>query len=147
MVRKIIWVITFLFISNNVFSQSSLITNYLAGAFDGTAETLKWHYNDFTAVFPNNNPQYWYVTKSWTNKYKNGDYNQGPKFPGSTTMFVWTTDGYHINRFGRNTMFVCTLTLYPRKKKNWKRYVLDAATHTAAYHLGFWTTYEVIFNN
>ena len=145
MAKKIIWVITFLLISINVFSQSSLITSYLAGAFDGTSETLKFHYNDFTNVFPNNNPKYWNINQSWVNKYKNGDPNQGPKYFGSTTFLVWTTDGYHSMRFGRNTMIALTFTLYPRKKRNWKYHLFEAAKHTAAYHAGFWTTYEILY--
>lgn len=39
---------------------------------------------------------FWDVSTSWKNKYKNGDANQGPRFPGSTTIFVWLTDGWHL---------------------------------------------------
>jgi len=39
---------------------------------------------------------WWAGHESWINKYKNGDKEQGPKFPGSTTVFVWVTDGWHF---------------------------------------------------
>lgn len=33
---------------------------------------------------------------AWVNKYKNGSVHAGPRFPGSTTIFVWLTDGWHL---------------------------------------------------
>lgn len=35
---------------------------------------------------------------SWRNKYKNGDPSQGPRFFGSTTFLVWTTDLWHLSK-------------------------------------------------
>ena len=39
---------------------------------------------------------YWDKNISWKNKYKLGKKEDGPAFPGSTTIFVWTTDGWHL---------------------------------------------------
>ncbi len=39
---------------------------------------------------------WWSEHKSWINKYKNGDPNQGPAFFGSTTFLVFMTDGWHF---------------------------------------------------
>lgn len=126
--------------------SSSLIATFLSGAADGTAETLVHHYYKFNEVFPNNNPQYWNPDLSWTNKYKNGDINQGPKFFGSTNVLVWTTSGYHMTRFARNTLLVTAITLHPfKEKKKLKYHLIDIALHTAAYHAGFKTTYNLIF--
>ena len=36
---------------------------------------------------------------SWTNKYKGGDARNGPKFLGSTTVFVFVTDLWHFSDF------------------------------------------------
>ena len=36
---------------------------------------------------------------SWLNKYKNNDPKQGPKFIGSTTVFVFVTDLWHFSQF------------------------------------------------
>jgi hypothetical protein len=114
-----------------------LATSFLAGGFEGMAEVLQHHYYDFNAVFPNANQQFWNASISWKNKYKNGDYTQGPKFPGSTTIFVWTTDGYHLMRMNRNVMMFTTFVFHPREKKKFKHYLLDGLMHGAAYSLGF----------
>lgn len=120
---------------------------YVAGIFDGTAETLKFHYSNFSRVFPNSNPNYWNPQISWTNKYRNSNYALGPKYFGSTTFLVWTTDGYHMMRFGRNTMFLCTVISLSREKKKLKHLLFDAVLNSSAYHLGFWTSYETIFKD
>lgn len=123
----------------------SLLTSALSGGFDGTAETVKSHYSSFKRTFPNADPAYWDMEVSWVNKYKNGDPNQGPKYLGSTTFLVWTTDGYHFTRFGKNTMMLTTLVIHPREKKKFKHYLLDIAIHTVAYQIGFHTTYNLLF--
>jgi hypothetical protein len=41
------------------------------------------------------NQQYWNPVLSCRNKYKNGNKEEGPKFFGSTTFLVWTTDAWH----------------------------------------------------
>ena len=67
-------------------------TMFMAGAFNGVSQDLLFHYNEFESTFPTANAQFWNPELSWTNKYKNGDPLQGAKFPGSTTIFVGTTD-------------------------------------------------------
>lgn len=37
--------------------------------------------------------------QSWKNKWKNGDPKQGEAFPGSSTVFVFVTDGWHFFQF------------------------------------------------
>ena len=39
---------------------------------------------------------FWSKSAGWTNKYKNNDPQQGEKFLGSTTVFVWLTDAWHL---------------------------------------------------
>ena len=48
------------------------------------------------SVFSKLNPLFWNPNESWRNKYKNGDPSQGPKFLGSTSIFAWTTDAWHL---------------------------------------------------
>lgn len=116
-----------------------------AGAFEGTAETLKWHYHEFEAAVPGANAEYWNPEISWRNKYRDGIPENGPKHFGSTTFLVWTTDGYHLMRTGRNLMFGTTLFLTPRKDSNWKTQLLRVAVYTLAYQAGFHLTYTVAF--
>ena len=56
----------------------------------------------------------------WHNKYEGGIPAQGPDFPGSTTVFVFVTDAYHlfgaIDRWDTAIGFVLlTLALYNSK--------------------------------
>lgn len=39
---------------------------------------------------------YWVKSKSWVNKWKNGDPKQGEKFWGSSRWFVLFTDAWHL---------------------------------------------------
>ena len=49
-----------------------------------------------SSVFKNLNPLFWNKSVSWKNKWKNGDQAQGEAFPGSSTIFVSLTDGWHF---------------------------------------------------
>lgn len=49
---------------------------------------------------------------SWRNKWKNGDPKQGENFPGSSTMFVWTTDLWHFAQSFMITFFCLAIVFY-----------------------------------
>ena len=49
---------------------------------------------------------------SWKNKWKNGDPGQGEKFPGSSTIFVWTTDLWHFSQSFMISFFVLAVIFY-----------------------------------
>lgn len=125
----------------------SYITTFLAGAFEGTSETLKWHYYEFEEAFPNANSQFWDPKYSYQNKYKNGITAMGPKFFGSTSFLVWTTDGYHMSNFGRNSLLFTTLVIHPREKKKFKFYMVDLLAHLLIYKAGFHLTYDIAFKS
>lgn len=42
---------------------------------------------------------YWSKSESWTRKWKHGDRNLGEAFPGSSTVFVFITDAWHLAQF------------------------------------------------
>jgi len=116
---------------------------FLAGVAEGTAETLKWHYNQFPESA---NPDYWNPELSWTRKYKNGDSAQGEAFFGSTTFLVWTTDGYHLARTVRNVSAMFGILLTPDMKgQRWYIYVIKAMMYSVAYTSGFHLSYSLIF--
>lgn len=119
---------------------------FVAGAMEGTAETLKWHYHKFERVHPNANADYFDPSRSWVNKYQNGDPLQGPKHFGSTTFLVWTTDGYHLARTMRSTLILSAILTAPDLKgQRWWVYLAKAAMYTAAYTAGFHLTYTLIY--
>lgn len=127
---------------------------FLSGMLDGTIESINYHYdNGFKPQAADANDQFWNPELSWKNKYKNGDPSQGPKFFGSTSAFVFTTDAYHALRTSRNVLNTFTLVYYmngrgsekkPFKKK-WKKIAMDALVLTAIRSIGFYTTYNMLF--
>ena len=121
----------------------SMSTMFLAGAFNGASQDLLFHHDEFEATFPNTDPQFWDPEISWTNKYKNGDPLQGARFPGSTTILVGTTDGYHAMLSSRDIMIVTSIAL-SSKSRSWKHFLKKTAAYTIAYGAGFHLTYRTI---
>lgn len=66
----------------------------LAGAAKGAMDTLQFHFS--ASIFARMNWDFWKPDLSWRNKYKDRDPAKGPRFPGSTTVFVSLTDGWHL---------------------------------------------------
>lgn len=48
------------------------------------------------SIFKNLNADWWDPKKAHKNKFKNGIYNQGPKFSGSTSVFKFWTNARHL---------------------------------------------------
>ena len=151
--NKILSIILFLLVSISCFGQKrefrlieeipSMSTMFLAGAFNGVSQDLLFHYNEFETTFPNANTQFWDPEISWRNKYKNGDPLQGARFPGSTTILVGTTDGYHAMLSSRDIMIVTSIAL-SSKSRSWKHFLKKTAVYTLAYGAGFHLTYRTI---
>ncbi len=85
-----------------------------AAMCNAVMDTLVHHWED--SIF--NNPdaydeQFWNPQLSDLNKYKNRDPEQGEKFWGSTTFFVWTTDAWHRFQFymlsGIGSALICAM--------------------------------------
>jgi hypothetical protein len=122
-----------------------LLLCILSGAFDGLAETLKWHYSQFNSRFADANPAFWNPAISWTNKYKNGDYLQGEKFWQSSRAFVFTTDGYHFSRFLRNISIISAIAFNVFLTGVWWQHMTLFAGVYLAYTIGFSIIYDLIF--
>lgn len=127
----------------------------VTGMIDGTIESINYHYEDgFKLRCPKANDQFWNPAVSWKNKYKNNDPAQGAKFSGSTNVFVFTTDAYHLLRSTSRTVNGLTLAYYIHqsreekalaKKKKWLRIAGDFLALTAIRTLGFHVTYSWLF--
>jgi hypothetical protein len=127
----------------------------VSGMLDGTIESISYHYdNGFKNRFPKINNQFWDPSISWKNKYKDGNSQLGPKFTGSTNMFVCTTDAYHMLRTSKRSIDTFTLAYYVNKscseknsnRKKWKRVATDFLVLTAIRCVGFNLTYAVLFS-
>ena len=121
-----------------------LCLTFTAGMFEGTAEALKFHYSNVDQKLSLND-NFWNPEISWRNKYKNGDPGQGERFTGSSTTLVWTTDGYHAMRFGRNTCLITGITLKIGDRQRWWKYFIELIAFYISYQVGFTITYDIIF--
>ena len=128
---------------------------FVSGMLDGTIESINYHYDrGFKRRFSNAGDQFWNPALSWKNKYKNYDFTQGPKFTGSTTVFVCATDAYHLMRTAKRGVD-CLATVYymnktyaerkTEKRKKWKNMAKDFFILTAIRCVGFHCTYSVLF--
>jgi len=64
----------------------------IAGISKSIMDTINFKYEQ--SIFKGKE---WFNPKeSWKNKYKDRDPSKGPAFPGSTTIFVWLTDAWHL---------------------------------------------------
>src|SRR6185437_411606 len=130
-------------------------SSFISGMLDGTIESISYHYdNGFKKRFSKVNDQFWNPAISWTNKYKNNDPCLGPKFMGSTNMFVCTTDAYHMLRTTKRALDALTLAYYINKTctdkvtpkgKRWKQVAKDFLIVTAIRCVGFNLTYSLLF--
>lgn len=82
-----------------------LLMFFLAGIAEAHMDTLQFHF--YRSRFSSFNHSFWNPEISWKNKYKLNDPRYGAKFPGSTTIFVFITDGWHLMKFFRN-IFIFT---------------------------------------
>jgi len=73
----------------------SILLMFFAGICNSIMDVLKTRFNK--SVFQGKKPSNWIdPALSWPNKWKNGDKSQGEKFIGSSTVFVWITDLWHL---------------------------------------------------
>ena len=61
-----------------------------------------WYKSIFSVNPRRYNENFWNPYFSWKNKYSNVE-TKKPKFPGSTTIFVFLTDAWHLFKFVKNT--------------------------------------------
>jgi hypothetical protein len=84
----------------------------LASISEAIMDKLQFHYHK--SIFKQNPVKYdqafWDASLSWQNKYKEGSMTE-PKFYGSTTLFVFTTDAWHLFKFLRNVFLFIGLPL------------------------------------
>lgn len=122
---------------------------FMSGASDGMSQTLAFHYQYFQNDYPSANQNYWNPDSSWYNKWENGDPAQGENFIGSSTVFVWTTDAYHLFRTISKTSLVSGISfgtlININDNKNWWIYITDFVLYSVAYSAGFHLTYSLMF--
>lgn len=120
-----------------------------SGLMDGLNEVLHTHYSLFQARFPNANPGWWNPAISWENKWKidaDGSVMVGfDRFPGSSNVFVFVTDGYHATRAADHLFLYAGIALNIGERKRWTHYAVDVVFHSLARSIGFNAIYHIAF--
>ena len=75
-----------------------LACQIIGGWANSVMDTLAHHYSS-SKFSDKTNQLWWNPSISWRNKYKDGDPKKGPKFFGSTTFLVFTTDAWHFYKW------------------------------------------------
>jgi hypothetical protein len=75
-----------------------LLAVALSAIFNAAMDTLMFHFSQ--SIFNGNRPEFWDPAISWRNKYKDYPRDKRERFWGSTTFFVWLTDGWHLMKEG-----------------------------------------------
>jgi hypothetical protein len=86
----------------------TILFSILAGIFNASMDVVSFRWEkSFFFKRLNKYSQFFDPKVSWKNKYKNGDHEQGERFPFSTTVFVFLTDWWHLAK----TLMIISFTL------------------------------------
>jgi hypothetical protein len=79
----------------------------LAGICNAVMDVLAFKFK--RSIFKNLNESYWNPAKSWRNKYKSKNPILGEAFLGSTTVFSFLTDAWHLFQFLSNSFLALSV--------------------------------------
>lgn len=90
----------------------SIIFFILAGIANAVMDKIVFHWG--RSIFKDTKFEQWANPKvSYKNKWKNNsNSSNGERFPGSSTIFVWTTDLWHFAQSFMITFFVLGVLFY-----------------------------------
>jgi hypothetical protein len=77
---------------------------------EAAMDTLQFHYDKSIFNQAKYNQTFWNPIISWKNKWKDDTYKT-EKFMGSTTIFVFVTDAWHLLKFIKNSFIFIGLPL------------------------------------
>ena len=117
---------------------------FFAAACKGICDSLQFHYDtSFAAEYENE--QFWNPQVSYKNKWEGGMKANGERFPGSSTVFVWTTDAWHLFQTVQYALIRLAVTLLlvlpfsiTREPRLWHSVAVYAAlwvVQAAGFHL------------
>lgn len=118
----------------------SIALTFLSGMADGT--------RDASIFYHIKNGGYFDGRESWRNKYRNGDYQQGPAYFGSTNILAWTTDGAHLMSTVGHTADAWAFVMKPNdNNRRFGHLLLQATAMMAARSAGHFLMYSIVIPN
>lgn len=86
-----------------------LVLVLIVGFSKGLEDGLNFHPDKYPLL---SNRPFFNRKTSWKRKWKNGNKKEGEKFLGSSTIFVFVTDYFHLSQFVRITSLVLIATMF-----------------------------------
>lgn len=83
-------------------------------------------------------PDWWFNQDSWKLKWEGGDPEQGERFFGSSTVFVWTTDAWHFFGMLRNFAMIFAIVFYQKIFTWWIDAILFWTIHNLIFSIAYW---------
>jgi hypothetical protein len=113
-----------------------------AAVSESIMDKIQFHYDK--SIFKNSkyNQLFWNPIESWKNKWKEDLKTE--KFIGSSTLFVFTTDAWHLFKFFRNTSLFIGLPLIAIGDMN---VILSAVIARVLYGLTFTLSFDKLLVN
>jgi hypothetical protein len=113
-----------------------------AAVSESIMDKIQFHYDK--SIFKNSkyNQLFWNPIESWKNKWKEDLKTE--KFIGSSTLFVFTTDAWHLFKFFRNTSLFIGLPLIAIGDMN---VILSAVIARVIYGLTFTLCFDKLLVN
>ena len=113
-----------------------------AAVSESIMDKLQFHYDKSIFKNPKYNQLFWNPIESWKNKWKEDLKTE--KFIGSSTLFVFTTDAWHLFKFFRNTSLFIGLPLIAIGDMN---VILSAVIARVIYGLTFTLCFDKLLVN
>ncbi len=96
------------------FGSAIAVLLFLAAVSNSVMDVLQFRYSASVFAKPPFQQQFCNPQLSWKNKWKNGNPAEGESFLGSSTIWVFTTDAWHLAQFCMFTFFelIVVVTYY-----------------------------------
>jgi len=116
----------------------------LAGVCNAIMDNTLFHY--YKSIFRGSRFEQWADPEiSWKNKWKNGDILQGERFPLSSTVFVWTTDLWHLSQSFMISFFVLSAIFYS-PIISFDNYIIEVVVSLVILKAAFSITFELFLS-
>lgn len=111
---------------------------FVSGVSSGFEEVVKFKYTAFDSKFSIKNDQWWDPSISAKNKYNSS-------IPFSTSLMVWTTDSYHMFRFGARLPLFISIGISLNEKNNFWKITKKTLICYGLNRAGQYLIYDLIF--
>lgn len=103
---------------------------FAAGYSTGWREEVIYHPNQLFRQYPNLNRKFWDIRVQDKPGFLNTEWDADHVLKGTTVL-----------------LFTAAVTFKLGEKKKWYLYILDGVKYFAAYHIGFYVSYNLQMNN